>query len=73
MRYNGEGDYTTITGGFSSLIIIIIFIALFASQGVLTVNQSIINSASSIENDVNPPFLSVITSPANAFMFSINI
>ena len=38
IRYNGESEYTTSTGGFMSLIVIIIFIVLFARMGLLTLN-----------------------------------
>jgi len=31
LRYKDESDYTTATGGFVSIVVIIIFIVLFAS------------------------------------------
>ena len=59
------------TGGFTSLLIIVIFIALFARMGVLTVNRDIIQSSTSVTNDIEPPSLKVTTNPDNNFMFSI--
>jgi len=56
-----------------SIAVIIIFVVLFASMGIRTVNRQIIQASTSIENDANPPALSIITSPSNNFMFSINI
>lgn len=39
VRYNGEADYSTATGGFVSLAVIIIFVTLFFSMGLKTVKR----------------------------------
>jgi hypothetical protein len=38
IRYQGEGDFKTATGGFFSIILITIFSVLFFSAGFKTVN-----------------------------------
>lgn len=39
LRYNGESEYTTTTGGVISAIVLVIFIILFASMGVKTLKR----------------------------------
>ena len=39
LRYNGEPEYTTITGGVLSILILAVFIILFANMGVRTANK----------------------------------
>jgi hypothetical protein len=47
LRYKGETDYTTATGGCLSITVIIVFVILFASMGIKTVKRQIINTSSS--------------------------
>ena len=44
LRYNGEPEYNSTTGGFISVAVLIIFIILFASMGLRTVQKDIIFS-----------------------------
>lgn len=39
LRYKGESEYTTVTGGIISSMVIIMFIVLFASMGLKTLNR----------------------------------
>ena len=39
LRYNGESDYTTTTGGMCSAAIITILIILFSSMGLKTIKR----------------------------------
>ncbi len=39
LRYKGSGDFKTATGGCVSVAVIVIFVILFYSLGVQTVNQ----------------------------------
>ena len=50
VRYNGEADYSTATGGFVSLAIIVIFVTLFFSMGLKTVKREIIKSTIETQN-----------------------
>ncbi len=54
IRYGGDSEYTSSTGGFTSLMVITIFIILFASMGVRTVKKEIISADSYSENQVDP-------------------
>ena len=47
LRYNGEPEYNSTTGGFISVAVLVIFIILFASMGLRTVQKDIIFSTSS--------------------------
>ncbi len=44
VRYSGDSEYTTSTGGLTSVVVIIIFIILFANMGLKTVKMEIISS-----------------------------
>ena len=54
LRYNGESDYTSATGGFVSFGLIIILIIIFANMGIRTINKKIISSSTSTKHDSNP-------------------
>lgn len=45
MRYNGDGEYTTATGGFVSIVVIIVFAVMFASMALKTIDRKIITSS----------------------------
>lgn len=51
VRYSGDSDYTTSTGGLTSVVVITIFIILFASMGIRTANKEIITSEQFVQND----------------------
>lgn len=57
LRYKGETDYTTATGGFLSITVIIVFIILFASMGIKTLKKEIISTSSETLYEVDPPEL----------------
>ena len=42
LRYNGDPEYNSTTGGFISVAVLIVFIILFASMGIKTVQKEII-------------------------------
>lgn len=50
LRYKGEGEFKTATGGFSSLAIIIILIVVSSSQGLQTINKQVINASAVYNN-----------------------
>ena len=39
LRYKGDSDYTTATGGFISIAVITIFVVLFFSMGLKTARK----------------------------------
>ena len=39
LRYNGESEYTTVTGGLVSIAVIVLYVILFASMGLKTVQK----------------------------------
>ena len=46
LRFDGEGEYKTASGGICSLIVIVIFMTLFMSTAIQTVNMEIITWSS---------------------------
>ena len=71
IRYNGESEYTTVTGGIVSTVVLAIFVILFASMGIRTINRQIITSSVSTEYSIESPELKFNTSVSGEFMFSV--
>lgn len=46
IKYKGDNDYSTATGGFCSVLVLTIFAVLFTSLGIRTVSREIINWSS---------------------------
>ncbi len=46
LRYKGESDYKTASGGVISVLVLSIFSALFLNVAIATINKSIINWSS---------------------------
>jgi hypothetical protein len=46
IKYKGESDFKTATGGFCSVVILTIFAVLFTSMAIKTVNRQIITWSS---------------------------
>lgn len=44
LRYHGEPEYTTATGGMVSVTVLAIFVIMFANMGLKTINRSIIEA-----------------------------
>ena len=45
IRYNGDADYKTVTGGVISITVLSIFIVLFFSMGLKTARKEIITAS----------------------------
>lgn len=73
LRYKEEPDYKTATGGAVSIAILVIFIIMFYSLGMQTVNQKIINGSVSYQIDTEPVPLSINFTKGSEFMFGIGI
>ena len=54
LRYKGDNDYTTVTGGCVSFSVIVIFVILFSSMGIRTLRKEIIASATQTEYTADP-------------------
>lgn len=50
IKYKGESDFKTSTGGFCSVAIIVIFAVLFTSMAITTLNKDIIKWSSETTN-----------------------
>ena len=73
IRYNGETEYNSTTGGLISAAVIAIFIILFASMGLRTLDRKIITSSTSTQYEDYPSPLNFVTNGnhSSAFMFAI--
>ena len=63
LRYDGADEYTTSTGGVISIGIIVIFVVLFASMGLKTVNKDIIFTTESTIFSDEPEPLTLTMNP----------
>jgi hypothetical protein len=71
LRYRGDSDYGTVTGGFVSVAVIIVFAILFANLGIQTANRQLINSSVSQESETDPSPLKVVVGPQGGFIFMV--
>lgn len=71
IRYNGESEYTTVTGGLISTAVLVIFIILFSSMGIRTIRKEIIITSKETAKDIEPGELNVTLGPGHDFMFAI--
>ena len=73
LRYRGESEYSTATGGCTSLVVIGLFIGLFAAMGLETAKKDIINSSVSVSYELDPTPVKTKTAPDSAFLFAFNM
>lgn len=50
LRFQGEPDYTTATGGFCSVVIIVIFFILFINTGLNVINKINVTVSSDLQH-----------------------
>jgi hypothetical protein len=70
IRYQGEEEYRTATGGVCSLLIVVAFCLQFLTVGSQTLERSIIKSAVEHSVEVSPSQLKVSASVEGGFMFA---
>lgn len=73
LRYKGEPEYKTATGGFCSILVIIIFIILFINTGINVLNKKNVSVAYDIQNQADPQSTTLTASPSGKFMFAVNV
>ena len=73
LRYRGEPEYKTATGGFCSIVIIVIFFILFVNTGLNVINKTTVAVSSDLQHQADPSTSSIVTSPAGQFMFAVNV
>lgn len=70
IRYQGEEEYRTATGGVCSLLIVVAFCLQFLSVGSQTLERSIIKSSVEHSVEVSPSQLKLTASVQGGFMFA---
>ena len=73
IRFRGESEYTTATGGFFSFLLIGTILAAFLSKGFQTVNRENITSSYTTNIESDPQSVKVSASKNGRFMFAIGI
>lgn len=73
LRYKKEADYGTVTGGFVSIAVFIIFAAVFWNLAIQTANMELINSSMSIVSESDPSFVEITAGPKGDFIFGVTI
>ncbi len=73
LRYRGDSDYGTATGGFTSIAVLIVFVILFANLGLQTARREIINSSVSQESETSPSPMDLIIGPDGGFIFVVGV
>jgi hypothetical protein len=69
IRYKGESEFKSATGGLFSIVVLIIFAVLFTNLGIKTVQREIISSSFTVDNSPEPTSTVVQLGPQN-FMFT---
>ena len=73
LRYKGESEYKTATGGFCSLLVIAIFFALFINSGLDVLNKANVTSSFDIQHQADPASTTLTASPEGRFMFAFTV
>ena len=71
VRYNGQAEYSTATGGFLSIAVITIFVALFFTEGLSTIKKEIITSSIKTESEIDPSSYSFVVGPNGNIMLGV--
>ena len=72
LRYKNEENYSTVSGGIVSLMVISVFLALFFNTAIQTINKSIISFTSTVQYQSNPTSTN-ITLSNTGFMFAVGL
>jgi len=73
LRFKGDTEYKTFTGGIISISLVAMVIAGFLSMISETLNKTAISSTLSEYKSSDPPFYNLTTDPKSNFMFGILI
>ena len=71
IRYNGDAEYTSTTGGIISVLVIAIFIVLFASMGIRTIRKEIIQTETEVSENSDPSELKIKLGPEGGMIPTI--
>jgi len=73
LRFKGDTEYKTFTGGIISISLVAMVIAGFLSMITETLHKTAISSTLSEYKSTDPPFYNLTTDPKSNFMFGILI
>ena len=73
LRYRGEENYRTITGGVVSVVLMVLFAAIFSTMVLNTFQKNLITSTFETGYEVDPGYFKLETGQKSSFMFAIGI
>ena len=73
LRFRGEDEYSTATGGCCSLMVIVIILLLFFTVGLRTIRKEIITSSVSSSEEADPSLETFTLGPGGDFMFFVGM
>ena len=73
LRYRGEENYRTITGGIVSVILMVLFAGIFSTLVLSTFQKSLITTTFDMSYEVDPSYHKLETGSKSNFMFAIGI
>ena len=71
IRYRKETEFKTAFGGFMSMVIIAVMVALFTNMSLQTLSKSLITASMAYEIEADPSEVSFKAGKAGGFMFEI--
>ena len=74
LRFDKQGEYKTASGGICSMIVIVVFMTLFMSTAIQTINMQIITWTSTSTLEFDPSETNIaINPPSNPFTFAVKL
>jgi hypothetical protein len=73
LRVRGEPDHKTLTGGLTSITLMIVLVAVFANKIIDTLNKIIITSNTNTSNADDPAALNLTALDSGPFMFGVEV
>ena len=68
LRFGDEPDYESLTGGLLSIIMMVVFVVIFANATLSTINKVYIDSKIILREKTHPPSFEI---GVNEFMFAV--
>ena len=63
LRYNKDAEYKSVTGGITSITVVIILCILFFNMGLRTIRKETVTSSTSTTNEIDPSEMTLTMGP----------
>ena len=71
LRYNKDAEYKSVTGGITSITVVIILCILFFNMGLRTIRKETVTSSTSTTNEIDPSEMTLTMGPGGNTMIGI--